>query len=108
MKAKDRFINACFVVWGNRANGKKVSADSVLAKFHIGNNASKFINSIKGTPDECDREFFANLYQQYSDYCKEYRRSIVPTEATITFDKPSLADIADTLRMLASAIDSFA
>ena len=73
MKAKERFINACFVVWGNRASGKKIGADSVIARFHIGNNASKFLNSIKGEPSECSREYFADLYQKYSDWCKGRR-----------------------------------
>lgn len=83
MKAKERFINACFVVWGNRASGKKIGADSVIKRFHIGNNASKFLNSIKGESSECSREHFAELYQKYSDWCKEHRarnEEIVPSK----------------------------
>lgn len=83
MKTRDKFINACFVVWGNRASGKNITADSVLKEYNIGSNASKFITSIKGLPEECSREYFADLYRQYSKENKKYNEK---KEAPISAD----------------------
>lgn len=72
-KTRERFICACVMIWENRAVGSKVVVDSAIRKFRIGNNASKFLSRIQGKPEELNRDYFLELFAEYSRLEKEKR-----------------------------------
>ena len=71
-KAQKKFIAACHVMWGCRANGEEVNPYELIKRFHIGRCAAPALDAISGKPGENNEAHFEELYMQYSNERRRY------------------------------------